>query len=198
MEPCDADFPALPLTDTDPRWVEVALTDLDAVYSDHLHCERKAALSALSLIRAYPGHAEVVAQLSRLAHEETSHVVQVGQLLSRTGTALRHDFGDDYAHALRRYIRKGEPARLLDRLLVFGLIEARSAQRLGLLAAALTVAQGAPLYRALATAEVRHRDMFLRLTTVVVPAAEAAARTRELAAVEAEIVAALPLLPRIH
>ena len=30
---------------TDPRWVDAALSDLDAVLSDHLHCERKAAQS---------------------------------------------------------------------------------------------------------------------------------------------------------
>ena len=45
---------ALPLVATDPRWLEVALADLDAVHADHLHCERKAAQSALSLIRSYP------------------------------------------------------------------------------------------------------------------------------------------------
>jgi tRNA isopentenyl-2-thiomethyl-A-37 hydroxylase MiaE len=43
---------ALPLIATDPRWLPIALGDLDAVHADHLHCERKAAQSALSLIRS--------------------------------------------------------------------------------------------------------------------------------------------------
>src|SRR5688572_28209232 len=118
---------------TDPRWLDAALSDLAAVHSDHLHCERKAALSALSLVRMYPERVDLVAALTRLAHEETSHVIQVNELIGARGGALRHDPGDDYAQALREHARKREPGRLLDLLLVFALIEARSAERLGLL-----------------------------------------------------------------
>jgi tRNA-(ms[2]io[6]A)-hydroxylase len=188
---------ALPASPTDPRWVEVALADLDAVHRDHLHCERKAAQSALSLVRSYPDRTELVAAVSRLAHEETAHVVQVGALLQRRGTPASWDLGDDYAQALRDHVRKKEPARLLDRLLVFALIEARSAERLGMLAEALPDDAARTLYRGLATAEVRHRDTFLELAESVAPL-EWRARAAELASIEAEIVARLPLRPRIH
>lgn len=187
----------LPATPTDPRWVEVALSDLDAVHRDHLHCERKAAQSALSLVRSYPEQVELVAAVARLAHEETAHVVQVSQLLSRRGTAPTWDLGDDYAAALREHVRKKEPDRLLDRLLVFALIEARSAERLALLAAALPEPAIADLYRGLATAELRHRDTFLDLAAAIAPAAWRA-RAADLAAAESAIVARLPLRPRIH
>jgi tRNA 2-(methylsulfanyl)-N6-isopentenyladenosine37 hydroxylase len=188
---------ALPASPTDPRWVEVALADLDAVHRDHLHCERKAAQSALSLVRSYPDRTELVAAVSRLAHEETAHVVQVGALLQRRGTPASWDLGDDYAQALRDHVRKKEPARLLDRLLVFALIEARSAERLGMLAEALPDPASASLYRGLATAEVRHRDTFLELAADVAPA-EWRVRVEELATIESDIVARLPLRPRIH
>jgi tRNA-(ms[2]io[6]A)-hydroxylase len=187
----------LPATPTDPRWVEVALSDLDAVHRDHLHCERKAAQSALSLVRSYPERADLVAAVARLAHEETAHVVQVSQLLARRGTAPTWDLGDDYAAALRDHVRKKEPERLLDRLLVFALIEARSAERLALLAAALPDPAVADLYRGLATAEVRHRDTFLELAAAVAPATWLS-RAATLAAAEAAIVARLPLRPRVH
>ena len=157
------------LTPTDPRWIEVALADLDAVHRDHLHCERKAAQSALSLLRSYPDRTEVVAAVARLAHEETRHVVQVGALLARRGTRPTYDLGDDYAAALRDHVRKKEPDRLLDRLLVFALIEARSAERLGLLAAALPDPTTRDLYAALATAEVRHSATFVELATALAP-----------------------------
>jgi len=183
-------------TATDPRWIAVALADLDAVHRDHLHCERKAAQSALSLVRSYPQHAALVETVARLAHEETAHVVQVSALLQRRGTTPDWDHGDDYAAGLRELIRKGEPDRLLDRLLVFALIEARSAERLGLLAAALPDPQAADLYAGLATAEVRHSATFVELAAAVSPAWEA--RAAELAAAEAAIVARLPLRPRIH
>src|SRR6266576_471955 len=145
---------ALPLVPTGSGWIAVALGDLDAVHADHLHCERKAAQSALSLIRSYPERTDLVAAMARLAHDETRHVVQVSQLMARRGQAAAYDFGDDYAAALREHVRKREPERLLDRLLVFAVIEGRSAERLGLLAGALEDAKARALYASLAEAEV--------------------------------------------
>ena len=191
------DLPRLPLTDTDPRWIAVALADLEAVHRDHLHCERKAAQSALSLVRSYPERAELVEAVARLAHEETSHVVQMTQVLARRGAVPSWDLGDDYAAALREHVRKREPDRLLDRLLVFALIEARSAERLALLGNAIPDPQVALLYRGLASAEDRHRDTFLELAADVDPGGWRE-RVLELAAREAEIVARLPIRARIH
>jgi tRNA-(ms[2]io[6]A)-hydroxylase len=188
---------ALPLVATDPRWLAVALGDLDAVHADHLHCERKAAQSALSLIRSYPDHADLVAAMARLAHDETRHVVQVAQLMSRRGQAASYDHGDDYAAALRVRIRKREPERLLDRLLVFAVIEGRSAERLQLLAGALADPEARRLYASLATAEVRHRDTFLALARDVSPHGWRA-RAAELAEAEASILAARTIAARIH
>lgn len=188
---------ALPLVPSDPRWLAIALDDLDAVHADHLHCERKAAQSALSLIRSYPERANLVDAMARLAHDETRHVVQVAQLMSRRGQAASYDFGDDYAAALRNHIRKPEPDRLLDRLLVFAVIEGRSAERLGLLAGALDDARARDLYAGLATAEVRHRDTFLSLARDADPA-RWRARAAELAVIEAEIMAQRTIIPRIH
>ena len=199
--------PTITLTPTSAGWLPIAMRDLTAVHRDHLHCERKAAQSALSLVRSYPEQTHLVEVVARLAHEETAHVVQVTQLLARRGTAAVYDHGDDYATALRALVRKQEPARLLDRLLVFALIEARSAERLGLLAVALADALAAgtvdvdaktvALYDSLAAAELRHRDSFLELAHELAPA-EAAARVAELAAAEALIIAGLPARPRIH
>jgi tRNA 2-(methylsulfanyl)-N6-isopentenyladenosine37 hydroxylase len=188
---------ALPLVPSNPQWIEVAMSDLDSVHADHLHCERKAAQSALSLIRSYPERADVVTAMARLAHDETRHVIQVSQLMARREQPAAYDFGDDYAKALRDHIRKQEPARLIDRLLVFAVIEGRSAERLGLLAAALPDPRDASLYASLATAEVRHRDMFLALARDTSPETWRA-RAAELAAVESEILANRPVIPRIH
>jgi tRNA-(ms[2]io[6]A)-hydroxylase len=185
-------------TASDPRWIDVARADLAAVLSDHVHCERKAAQSALSLVRLYPERADLVEVAARLAHEETSHVLQVSQLLAAHRLPLRHDAGDEYAAALRARARKREPGRLLDLLLVFALIEARSAERLALLGDALPGPELAATYRALAVAERRHRDQFLALAAATPPAGTWRARLDELADDEAAILAALPIRPRIH
>lgn len=187
---------ALPLVPTGPRWLEVALADLDAVHADHLHCERKAAQSALSLIRSYPERTDLVAAMARLAHDETRHVIQVSQLMARRGQPAAYDFGDDYAAALRDHIRKAEPLRLLDRLLVFAVIEARSAERLGLLARVLGDPDDARLYASLELAELRHRDMFLTLARDA--GTSWSVRALELVAIEADILASRPVIARIH
>jgi tRNA-(ms[2]io[6]A)-hydroxylase len=188
---------ALPLVATDARWLGVALGDLDAVHADHLHCERKAAQSALSLIRSYPERTDLVTAMARLAHDETRHVVQVSQLMARREQPAAYDFGDDYAVALRDHIRKPEPLRLLDRLLVFAVIEARSAERLELLAGGLADPKARELYASLAIAEVRHRDIFLALARDTAPDTWRA-RAAELAAIEAEIFVDRPITARIH
>jgi tRNA-(ms[2]io[6]A)-hydroxylase len=188
---------ALPLVATDPAWLPVALGDLDSVHADHLHCERKAAQSALSLIRSYPERGDLVTQMARLAHDETRHVVQVAQLMARRGQPASYDHGDDYAAALRAQIRVREPERLLDRLLVFAIIEGRSAERLALLAGALDDPRSRELYAGLAAAEVRHRDTFLALARDAAPAAWRA-RAAELASREAEILGNRAVTARIH
>jgi tRNA-(ms[2]io[6]A)-hydroxylase len=188
---------ALPLVTSDPAWLAAALGDLESVHADHLHCERKAAQSALSLIRSYPERGDLVAAMARLAHDETRHVIQVAALMSRRGQMASYDHGDDYAAALRRKIRVREPDRLLDRLLVFAIIEGRSAERLGLLAGALDEPRVRALYADLATAEVRHRDTFLSLARDAAPAAWRA-RAAELAAIEAGILAGRVATARIH
>jgi tRNA-(ms[2]io[6]A)-hydroxylase len=185
---------------TAPGWFAATERDLGALLSDHLHCERKAAENALSLVRRYPRQAPLVARLSRLAHEETSHLVQVGALLEARGLPLRADTPNHYARALLAEVRGNEPARCLDALLCAALIEARSHERLSLLAqgfAGTARPALADFYGALAAAEDRHAEIYVELATGVAPDA-VTARLDALAAREAEIITALPHGPRIH
>ena len=122
------------LSSTHRRWFAASSADLLSLLSDHLHCERKAAENALSLVRRYPHRGSSVAQLSRLAHEETSHVVQVAAFIGARGWTPRSDTPNHYARLLLAEVRGREPERLLDMLLVAAFIEARSHERLGLLA----------------------------------------------------------------
>ena len=186
---------------TDPGWFAAATADLAALLSDHLHCERKAAENALSLVRRYPHRGGSVAQLARLAHEETSHVVQVAALIARRGLTPRADTPNRYARLLLAEVRGREPERLLDSLLVAAFIEARSHERLCLLAGGFAAAGDQELggfYGALAAAEERHAEIFVELARPLVPAAALAARLDQMAAREAAILAALPHASRVH
>jgi tRNA-(ms[2]io[6]A)-hydroxylase len=184
---------------TDPRWLGVALADLDRTLGDHAHCEKKAAASALKLVADHPERAEMVRALAKLAQEELQHFFAVLNELQRRGAPLPPDDGDPYARQLLALVRSGG-ARLMDRLLVAALIEARSHERLALLGEApgLQDPRLAELYRRLAVAEAGHERLFVQLAEEVATPAEVARRLAELAEAEARIVAALPLEPRIH
>ena len=186
---------------THPGWFARSSVDLLALLSDHLHCERKAAENALSLVRRYPHRGPSVTLLGRLAHEETSHVVQVAALIAARGWLPRSDMPNLYARGLMAEIRSTEPGRLLDSLLAAALIEARSHERLGFLADGFARAgedQLAEFYRALAGAEERHAEIFLELGAQLVPGVIFEERLAFFAVREAEILGVLPHGPRIH
>jgi tRNA 2-(methylsulfanyl)-N6-isopentenyladenosine37 hydroxylase len=189
------------LSSTSPRWFAASTADLLSLLSDHLHCERKAAENALALVRRYPHRGTSVASLSRLAHEETSHVVQVAALIAERGWTPRADTPNHYARRLLAEVRGREPGRLLDALFVAAFIEARSHERLGLLArgfAASGEGELATFYGALAHAEERHAEIFLELARPLVGEVEYEARLAALAEREADIIAALPHVARVH
>jgi len=176
--------------------VNVALGDLDRTLGDHAHCEKKASATAMKLVADHPGDPDLVRKLARLAQEEAQHFLAVLNELARRGGQLPPDEGDPYAQALLRLVRGG-PGRLVDQLLVGALIEARSCERLALLGEALPPGRLAELYRRLATAEAGHERLFVDLA--LRRGGDAArARLDTLSQAEADIVATLPLAPRIH
>jgi len=187
---------------THPAWLPVALGAMDLTLSDHAHLEKKAAASALKLMADHPDRPTLVRPLAKLAQEELQHFLAVLTELGRLGHPLLPDEGDPYAQQLRKLVRSGGTERLVDRLLVGALIEARSCERLFLLAGGLAAPGGgdprlAELYDRLARSEGGHETLFLDLAREV--GGEAAdTRAAELAEREAALVAGLPVLPRIH
>jgi tRNA-(ms[2]io[6]A)-hydroxylase len=177
--------------------VKVALSDLDRTLGDHAHCEKKAAASATKLVADHPDRTALVRAMARLAQEEAQHFFAVLAELQRRGAPLPPDEGDPYARQLRRRVRGGA-GRLLDRLLVSALIEARSHERLALLGEALPPGPLQDLYHRLAISEAGHERLFVQLAAEEAGEGPARDRLAALADEEARIVAALPLAPRIH
>ena len=170
---------------------------MDAVLVDHAHCEKKAAASAMSLVVGYLEFEELVRRMSALAVEELQHFRAVYERIVQRGLALGRDQGDPYAQKLMALARANQ-GRLTDRLLLFGLIEARSHERLELLATHLEAPDLKRFYGDLAKAESRHAALFRELACLYDDPEAVDERLSELATVEANIVAALPIEPRIH
>ncbi|MFZ9974569.1 MAG: tRNA-(ms[2]io[6]A)-hydroxylase [Vulcanococcus sp.] len=168
-------------------WLEQASARPDLVLIDHAHCERKAAGVALQLMFRYPSDEALAAVLSPLAREELEHFELVLQLLQRRGLALRPLPAPAYGATLSAAVRKGERERMLDSFLVAGLIEARSHERMALLAAHSPDPELRALYGELLASEARHFGLYWCLCEERFGREVTVARLHELA--ELEVVA---------
>lgn len=179
-------------------WIEQALANLDTILLDHSHCERKAAGVALNLMFRYPSSEKLVRSLTAIAQEELTHFEQVNQWLARRGVAMQALTPPPYGAGLKAQIRRHEPERMLDTLLVAALIEARSHERLGLLGQHCPEPDLARFYRGLMASEARHYGAYWLLATHYFDRPVVEARLAELAFVESDLLATLHPEPRIH
>jgi tRNA 2-(methylsulfanyl)-N6-isopentenyladenosine37 hydroxylase len=182
-------------------WLEQALAHPELLLIDHAHCERKAAGVALQLMFRYPSDGELAAVLSPLAREELEHFERVQALLERRGHALRALAAPAYGAALAGQVRRGEPQRMLDSFLVAGLIEARSHERMALLAAHCPDPELAALYGDLLASEARHFGVYWVLAEARFAREATVARLEQLALAEVQAltgVLADPGLVRMH
>ena len=196
--PLQANAPLVLACRTAPGWLLLALERFDEVLVDHAHCEKKAASNALSLLQAYPEVPGLPAQMARIAREESAHLARVLELLEARGLPLTKDGGDPYARALQRLLRNPPLQRRLDRLLVAAVIEARSCERLALLAGGLADPALRQFYDELAQSEDGHQALFFRFAVLAAGEPEARSRLAELLEAEAHILSSLPLRVGIH
>lgn len=190
---------ALELGWATPRaWAEAALAEPLALLSDHAYCELGAAAAAQGLLARRPEDSALVERLGAHASEELRHFRRVHRALVELGGVLGPVRTNPYAEGLLARVERG-PANLVDRLLVFGLIERRSLERFELLAAAAEPRGPlATLYSELAPSEEGHAALFLELARERCDPRELAARLERWVAREAELAASLPFAPRIH
>jgi tRNA-(ms[2]io[6]A)-hydroxylase len=150
---------------TDPRWVDLAAISLEAILTDHAWCEQKAATSCISLITRYSSRQRLVQELSPIVTEEWGHFRLVLAELDKRGLRLGPQRKDVYVNKLMEFIQKGgnEEERLLDRLLIFALIEARSCERFKRLSEGLEDVYMRQFYRRFMESEAGHYHLFIGL-----------------------------------
>ncbi len=183
---------------TSTAWLEQAIGNIDTILLDHSHCERKAAGTAINLMFRYPSYTKLVRQLTAIAREELEHFDLVNDILERRNIPLSPLNAPPYAKGLMSQLRTQEPLRLLDSLLVSGLIEARSHERLGLLGTHLPDPQLAAFYRSLMASEARHFGVYWLLADTYFEREIVSTRLAELAICESDLLSTLYYEPRIH
>lgn len=174
------------------------MDDFDAFLIDHAAAERKASATGMSFVVRYPDRPAILDRLIAFAREELEHFHRVWQLCAARGLRLSADTPDPYVGGLMKHVRTGRDQRLLDRLLVAGVVEARGCERFGLVANALPTGDLKAFYVEITRSEARHHGLFVALARETFPDEDIGARLDILLAAEAAIVAELPLRAALH
>jgi tRNA-(ms[2]io[6]A)-hydroxylase len=185
-------------SETDERWLRQVDANLEEVLIDHAHCEKKAAGTALNLIFHYVEDVKLCRAMTEIVTEELEHFHMVIDLLARRGVRFRRLKPSQYGRKLNDLVRKQEPQRAVDRLLVAGLIEARSCERFQALSEHVNDEELATFYRSLFESEARHHATYTRLAMHFASEQEVMRRLDELAVLEAAIIAEGEPLARMH
>ena len=180
---------------TDPRWVDLAAISLEDILTDHAFCEQKAATSAITLIQRYPHLTELVEQLAPMVTEEWGHFRMVLAEMKKRGYQLGQQRKDLYVNGLiASQIKDGHPEdRLLDKLLIFALIEARSCERFRLLSEGLADAEMRKFYYKFMVSEAGHYRMFIDLAKLYCQSDKVEQRWKEWLAIEKNVLNSLEI-----
>jgi tRNA-(ms[2]io[6]A)-hydroxylase len=197
MHTLPASVDAMLLCATPPEWLAAAPRNLDTLLVDHANCEKKAAATAMNLMFRYGERLpDLQDGLAKLAREELRHFEQVTRIMRRRDVTYRPLSAARYAEGMRKHLRKREPERLTDLLVVGAFIEARSCERFRSLLPVLEE-DLADFYRGLHAAEARHFQFYLGMAEKH-GAGDVEARVEAIAAAEAELIQASDPLFRFH
>lgn len=180
---------------TDPRWVNLAEKDLGEILTDHAYCEQKAATSCITLIQAFPEKSEMVKKLAPIVTEEWGHFRMVLLEMEKRDIKLGRQRKDEYVNELLRFEKKGgsREDRLLEKLLICALIEARSCERFRLLSLHIAAEELREFYHKFMVSEAGHYRLFLDLARLYFDEERVRQRWQEYLDCEAEIMKVLEL-----
>lgn len=186
---------------TDPRWANLAEKSIEEILVDHAYCEQKAASTCISLIVQYPEMDDVVEALSPIVTEEWGHFRMVLAELEKRGYSLGKMRKDNYVIEITKFIHRGGDRRqqLCEKLLLSGLIEARSCERFRVLSENISDESLREFYRNLMISEAGHYRLFLDLARSYSSAEYVKNRFSEMLEQEAELLQTMtPRGDRIH
>lgn len=186
------------LSHTPVEWVTTVLGNLDSFLNDHASAEKKASGMAMAIALHYPDKPDIVEAMIDLAIEELAHFREVVKIMASRKLQLQPDNKDPYVNQLNRLTRRDSETYMLDRLILGSVIEARGAERFGLVANALPAGKLKRFYQVIAGSEDKHQELFLKLAENYFAREQIEQRLGQILSAEAEIMLAQPIRPVLH
>ena len=186
---------------TDPRWVDLASISLQEILADHAFCEQKAATQCITLIQRYADKPDIVNALSPIVTEEWGHFRMVWAEMKKRGFELGKQRKNEYVNLLMAREPKSPTVdeKLLHKLLIFAMIEARSCERFRLLAENLEEEYLRGFYHKFMVSEAGHYRMFIDLAEQYYPVARVREAWAQWLKIEEEVLQELaPRGDRMH
>ena len=185
---------------TDPRWVNIAEKNIKDILIDHAFCEQKAASTAISFIVTYPEYSDLVTAMIALVKEEISHFQLVHQKILDRGYVLGRERKDNYVLEIMNFFSKNvsREKRLIQRLLIAALIEARSCERFRVLSKNINDQELAKFYKDLMVSEANHYTMFLNFARKYGDRKEVDSMWKNLLLYEAKVISKYGKTSHIH
>lgn len=185
---------------TDPRWANIAESNLDEILTDHAWCEQKAASNAITLITQNPELEDLVHELTAIAIEEMEHFKMVIDIIKERGYTLGRERKDDYVGQLMKFSKKdgSRNQAFIDRLLFAAMIEARSCERFRVLSKNIEDKDLAKFYHDLMVSEANHYTTFLNFARKYAKDVDVDKRWKEWLDFEGELIQSYGTKEYIH
>ncbi|MBT4803738.1 MAG: tRNA-(ms[2]io[6]A)-hydroxylase [Legionellales bacterium] len=191
------EFPKILLSKTSDAWLDYALKNIDILLIDHALCEKKAALSAISMLYSYGEYEKIILNMPKLAREELRHFEMVVAILRKRGVEYKPIRASRYASSLYKKIASSGEERFLDQLVLAAFIEARSYERFAALSTC-SKWELADFYRRLCHSEWRHYLLFIDIAKEYFSHDSVEEKILLFAKYEAQLIDSTDSLFRVH
>ena len=180
---------------TDPRWVNIDEKSIAFILTDRAWCEQKAATHGISMISKFSDYTDVVDIIAPIVAEEWGHFRKVLKELKKRGHELGPQRKDEYVNKLNGFIRGGDhiTKQLVEYLLAFAMIEARSCERFRLLSLNVEDPELQKFYHEFMVSEAGHYKAFINLAKKYADENYVLNRWAEYVVFEAEMVKTLAI-----
>ncbi|MEE3003706.1 MAG: tRNA-(ms[2]io[6]A)-hydroxylase [Pseudomonadota bacterium] len=154
------EFPEILACPTPESWLGKVNPNIETLLIDHALCEKKAALSAISMLYSYAKYDKIIEHMPKLAREELKHFEMVTNIIRKRGFVYKPITPSNYAKSLHKHVAKEPNERFLDMLVLAAFIEARSYERFSVIIPYLD-GELAQFYERLCYSERRHYLLYI-------------------------------------